>query len=87
MKLDEMFNAGARSYGIGDITIDLVTPLWGFVGVASAAVCIYHGYKRNCGSLGWALGWGLLGGLMPVVTPVIAFAQGLGKPLPTCSMR
>lgn len=53
--------------------------LWGALSVASAAVSTYHGYKRNDGSIGWALAWGFLGTIFPVVTPAIAFAQGLGK--------
>lgn len=48
--------------------------------VASSAACAYHGYKRNNGSVGWAIGWWLLGGLLPVVAPVIAVAQGFAKP-------
>jgi hypothetical protein len=48
--------------------------------VASSAACAYHGYKRNNGSVGWAIGWWLLGGLLPVVAPVIAVAQGYAKP-------
>jgi len=44
----------------------------------SAAVCAYHGYKRN-DSVGWAIGWLLLGGMFPIITPVIALAQGFGE--------
>jgi hypothetical protein len=54
--------------------------IWGVAATASFAVSVYHGYKRNNGSLGWALGWGALALFFPVVTPVIAIAQGLGKP-------
>jgi hypothetical protein len=55
------------------------TFFWGVVDAASIGVSAYHGYKRNNGSVGWALGWGLLGGLFPIITPAIAFAQGIGK--------
>lgn len=48
--------------------------------LVSTALSAYHGYKRNNGSVGWAIGWGLLGGLFPVITPAIAFAEGFGKP-------
>ena len=46
---------------------------------ASGAASLYHGYKRNNGSLGWGLGWFVLGSLFPVITPTIAVAQGFGK--------
>ena len=48
---------------------------------ASAFACVYHGYKRNNGSVAWAVGWGLLGGLAPVFMPALALAEGFGKPL------
>lgn len=47
--------------------------------VAGAAIGAYHGYKRNGGSIGWAIGWSLLGGMFPVITVPVALAQGLGK--------
>lgn len=46
----------------------------------SAGASAFHGYRRNRGSLGWAIGWGLLGGMFPVITPAVALAQGFGKP-------
>lgn len=54
--------------------------VWSVVGAASVAVSTYHGYRRNNGSVGWAIGWGLLGGIFPIITPAVAVAQGLGKP-------
>lgn len=48
--------------------------------VGSAALCTYHGYKRNRGSVGWAVAWGLLGGAFPIVSGVVALAQGYAKP-------
>lgn len=44
--------------------------------LASAAQ-LYHGYKRNNGSIGWAIGWSLL----PVFigTPLM-LAEGFAKP-------
>lgn len=53
--------------------------IWGLLGAASVGVSAYHGYKRNGGSVGWAIGWGLLGGAFPVLVPAVAFAQGIGK--------
>lgn len=41
---------------------------------------VYHGYKRNRGSVGWALVWGLLGGIVWPITLPIALAQGFAKP-------
>jgi hypothetical protein len=46
--------------------------------LASGAVSLYHGYKRN-NSLGWGLAWWLMGTAFPVITPTVAFAQGFGK--------
>lgn len=53
---------------------------WGVVSTVGMGLLTYHGYKRNNGSIGWALCWGLLGGIIWPVTVPIAFAQGLGKP-------
>lgn len=50
------------------------------LGIVGTGVGVYHGYKRNRGSVGWALGWGLLGAFFPVIVIPVAFAQGLGKP-------
>jgi hypothetical protein len=41
---------------------------------------IYHGYKRNHGSILWALGWSTLGSFAPFVTIPLSMAQGYGKP-------
>lgn len=48
--------------------------------VAGAAGGAYHGYKRNNGSIGWAIGWAVLGGAFWPVTIPVALAQGFGKP-------
>jgi hypothetical protein len=48
--------------------------------LASAGAGAYHGYKRNHGSIGWAIWWSFMGGLFPIFTPAIALAQGFGKP-------
>jgi hypothetical protein len=53
---------------------------WRAASMAGTGIGAYHGYKRNRGSVGWAIGWALLGGMFPVITVPIAFAQGLGKP-------
>jgi len=53
-------------------------PIWRYFRYAASGVATYHGYKRNSGSIGWALGWGLLASLFPVPVLAIALAQGLG---------
>lgn len=45
---------------------------------------VYHGYKRNNGSVGWALAWGLFGGIWPISIPLM-LAQGFGKPIEPAS--
>lgn len=55
-------------------------PIYAVLGLAGTALGAYHGYRRNRGSIGWAIGWGLLGGMFPVITVPVAFAQGYGKP-------
>lgn len=49
-------------------------------GIAIVTALTYHGYKRNKGSVGWALAWGLGGGLVWPITLPIAFFQGYAKP-------
>jgi len=49
--------------------------------VAGGTLGAYHGYKRNRGSLGWALAWSALGTGAPIITTAVAFAQGFGKPI------
>jgi hypothetical protein len=63
----------------GGFTLPPMSPLWKAVSAASAAACVYHGYKRN-NSVGWALWWGIMGSMAPVIAPAIAVAQGFGKP-------
>lgn len=53
--------------------------VYGVASIAGTAAGAYHGFKRNGGSVGWAIVWGLLGGMFPVITVPIAFAQGFGK--------
>jgi hypothetical protein len=48
------------------------------VSYASAALCAYHGYRRN-GSLFWALVWAVAGKKIPIVAVPVAAAQGIGK--------
>lgn len=61
--------------------------VFGALALASIGLSVYHGTKRNCGSVGWGLVWGFFGSIAPVVTPVIGFAQGFGQPLPECILR
>jgi hypothetical protein len=78
-------------YGMGADEVETVNTLLNWVGVGIASlsfgVSIYHGYKRNCDSLGWALAWGLAGAFFPIITPAVALAQGLGEPIPECEME
>lgn len=53
---------------------------WALLSTASGAICAFHGYRRNRGSIGWTIGWFLLGNAFPVLVPAIALAQGFGKP-------
>lgn len=62
---------GADSVGMG---------FWGALALAGAATGIYHGYKRNHGSIGWGLGWGLFGSVAPVISIPLSIAEGFGKP-------
>lgn len=72
---------GASDDGtIGKQVTSLALSAWTIGGMISGPAMAYHGYKRNNGSVGWALGWGLLGWLFFPVTPAIAVAQGFGKP-------
>lgn len=77
--------------GVGDVIVSdppvistTVDPwFWLFykiLSAASAGVSAYHGYKRNDGSVGWAIVWGVLGGAFPIITPAIAVAEGFGEP-------
>ena len=78
--------APAPSPGGVGMTVGQMTPaaeaFWQIAVPVSAAVSTYHGYKRNYGSLGWALGWGALGAIFPIITPAVALAQGFAKPGP-----
>lgn len=52
--------------------------------MVGTAACVYHGYKRNNGSVGWAIGWFFV----PVVIGVpLALAQGFGKPKAKANRR
>jgi predicted secreted protein len=51
-------------------------PYLSYAGMASGA---YHGYKRNGGSVGWAIAWATLGSLAPFITIPVSLAQGYGK--------
>jgi hypothetical protein len=61
--------------------IDVVeVPTWRrVIAGAGAALAVYHGYKRNHGSLGWGIAWGALGALFPLITVPVALAQGFGE--------
>lgn len=50
--------------------------------LAGASLGAYHGYKRNHGSIGWALAWAFFGSVFPLITVPIALAQGFGEEEP-----
>lgn len=60
--------------------VGVASALWTVGAMVSGPFCAYHGYKRNNGSIGWAIGWYLLSGFFPI-TPVVAYAQGFAKPI------
>ena len=59
--------------------------LWGAAAAASIGVGVYHGMKRNGGSIGWGVWWGFMGALFPVITPAVAVAQGLSTCKNNCA--
>lgn len=75
MRAPEFRGVGALDYEDPRVRFGLMA-----LSLGSAAASTYHGYKRNRGSVPWALAWGFLGGMFPIVTPAIAVAQGFGKP-------
>jgi len=48
--------------------------------LAGTGLGAYHSYKRNHGSIGWAIGWSIFGALMPILAIPIMLAEGFGKP-------
>jgi hypothetical protein len=54
--------------------------IWTVAGVAGAALGAYHGYKRNHGSVGWAIGWSIFGSFLPFFSIPLSLAEGFGKP-------
>jgi hypothetical protein len=55
------------------------------LGMAAAAACAYHGFKRN-NSAGWAIAWSAFGSAIPFLAIPIALAQGFGKPQTKAAM-
>lgn len=55
------------------------TKLKGVLSIVAAGGMAFHGYRRNRGSIGWAIAWFLGGLVAPVIGTAIAFAQGYGK--------
>lgn len=56
--------------------------IWGVLGLAGMTMGIYHGYRRDNGSVGWALGWGLFGGTVPIIAIPLMLAEGFAEPAP-----
>lgn len=67
-----------RSRGLAAVDAGTLT-IWRLVALLGAGVGAYHGYKRNHGSIGWAIGWAALGSMVPIVVVPVALAQGLGE--------
>lgn len=55
-----------------------------FTAIDLAAITLgtYHGYKRNHGSIGWAIGWAAFGAVLPILALPIMFAEGFAEPAP-----
>lgn len=49
------------------------------VAAIGAALCAWHGYKRNGNSVAWAAAWGGAGFWCPVVAVPFAFSQGFAR--------
>jgi hypothetical protein len=70
------------TFAAPDVDVFTSTPtarwLWGAASIASGAASLYHGVKRNDGSVGWGLWWGLMGTIFPIITPIVAIASPPG---------
>lgn len=75
--------ANTKEQALGEIPDEKpsssLTTVLSLARIAGASAGVYHGYKRNGDSIGWALGWGLLGGIFWPVTIPLSLAQGFGK--------
>lgn len=60
----------------GGSTLSTLNTILSYGGMVAGA---YHGYKRNNGSIGWAIGWAILGGMWPIAIPIM-LVQGFAKP-------
>jgi len=72
--------SGEPTTGTTNIADFRPTPVMSVVIAASAAASAFHGYRRNEGSIGYALLWAGMGLLFPVITPAIAIAEGFAEP-------
>lgn len=68
---------GAVSDGSGNPVLSVAYSLASIAGATTGA---YHGYRRNNGSVGWAIGWFIFGGILPFLSVPISLAEGFGKP-------
>jgi hypothetical protein len=57
-------------------TLRIVMEVAGTVGAFAGA---YHGYKRNGGSVGWAIGWFFFGGFLPIIALPVMLVEGFGE--------
>ena len=73
-----------KAVGLGGFgAVDMSSPAWraySLLTFVSGCAAGYHGFKRNNGSIGWALTWWFFGGLAPLITLPVAAFQGYAKP-------
>lgn len=65
---------------LGALDSDQMNGVGTLIATAGLVGGLVHGFKRNRGSVGWAVWWGLMGGLFPIITIPVALLQGYGKP-------
>jgi hypothetical protein len=72
--------SGQTQGGTTNIADFRPTPLMSLVIAGSIAASAIHGYRRNDGSIGYALIWAAFATVFPIITPAIAIAEGFGEP-------
>ena len=81
-----MPEGAARAYGQTMLAADEAKPPMlssSMIRKGAALASVYHGMKRNNGSIMWGLLWGLAAMIAPVnglIVPVIGAVQGFGQP-------
>jgi hypothetical protein len=64
-----------------------VASVWRVAGTVASAALAWHGYRRNHGSIGWAIAWAVVGGFAWPIALSIAVASGFGQPAPVTRNR